>query len=109
MNMIAAGYRAGGKTGTAEKVLNGRYQSSANLNAFASSFPLDHPRYVMVVLVDEPKAETPQSGTTAGWNAGEVSGRIIQRIAPMLGVAPDFDPMLDEKLVPSELAGRPDA
>lgn len=109
MNKIASGYRAGGKTGTAEKVLNGRYQSSANLNAFASAFPLENPRYVMVVLVDEPKAETPQSGTTAGWNAGEVSGRIIQQVAPMLGVAPDFNPMLDENLVPPELAGRPDA
>ena len=109
MNKIATGYRVGGKTGTAEKVLNGQYEKSANLNAFASAFPLDDPRYVMVVLVDEPKAETSQSGTTAGWNAGEVTGRIIQRVAPMLGVAPDFDPTLDEKLVPPELVGRPDA
>lgn len=109
MNRIAAGYRPGGKTGTAEKVLNGRYQSSANLNAFASAFPMDDPRYVMVVLVDEPKAENPQSGTTAGWNAGEVTGRIIQKVAPMLGIPPNFDPVFDDNLVPSELAGRPDA
>jgi cell division protein FtsI (penicillin-binding protein 3) len=103
MNKIAAGYRAGGKTGTAEKVVNGRYQANTNLNAFASAFPLDDPKYVMVVLVDEPKAENAQSGTTAGWNAGEVSGRIIQKTAPMLGIAPDFDEALDSALVPPEL------
>ena len=90
MNKIAAGYRAGGKTGTAEKVVNGRYQANTNLNAFASAFPLDDPKYVMVVLVDERKAENAQSGTAAGWNAGEVSGRIIRQVAPMLGIAPNF-------------------
>jgi len=103
MNKIAAGYRAGGKPGTAEKVVNGRYQANTNLNAFASAFPLDNPKYVMVVLIDEPKAENAQSGTTAGWNAGEVTGRIIQKAAPMLGVAPEFDEGLDRALVPPEL------
>ncbi len=106
MNKIADGYRAGGKTGTAEKVVNGRYQANTNLNVFASAFPLDDPRYVMVVLIDEPKAENAQSGTTAGWNAGEVTGRIIQRTAPMLGISPDFDDALDAELVPPELAGQ---
>lgn len=109
MNKIADGYRAGGKTGTAEKVLNGRYQANTNLNAFASAFPLDDPKYVIIILVDEPKAENPQSGTTAGWNAGEVAGRIIRRSAPMLGVAPDLNPNLDQALIPPELVGRPDA
>ncbi|WP_055045188.1 peptidoglycan D,D-transpeptidase FtsI family protein [Devosia sp. A16] len=103
MNKIANGYRAGGKTGTAEKVVNGRYSSNVNFNVFASAFPLDNPRYAMVIIVDEPKAENAQSGVTAGWNAGEVSGRIIQRAAPMLGISPDFSAMLDENLVPPEL------
>ncbi len=105
MNKIAAGYRVGGKTGTAEKVVDGRYAANTNLNTFASAFPMDDPRYVLLVLVDEPKAENPQSGTTAGWNAGEVAGRIIQRSAPMLGIAPDFDPSLDAALIPEELKG----
>ena len=48
-----------------------------NLNVFSSAFPLDDPRYAMVIIVDEPHAENEQSGTTAGWNAGEVTGRII--------------------------------
>jgi cell division protein FtsI (penicillin-binding protein 3) len=99
MNMWADGFRAGGKTGTAEKVIDGRY-SNKDFNVFASAFPLDDPKYAMVVLVDEPHRENAQSGTTAGWNAGEVSGRIIARVAPMLGVAPNFDEMIDEKLVP---------
>lgn len=103
MNKIANGYRAGGKTGTAEKVVDGRYAANTNLNTFAAAFPMDDPRYVLLVLVDEPKAENPQSGTTAGWNAGEVAGRIIQRTAPMLGIAPNSDPALDTALVPAEL------
>jgi len=103
MNKFAAGYRAGGKTGTAEKVINGRYDSSKVLALFASVFPLDNPRYAMMVLVDNPHTEPGQGGHTAGWNAGEATGRIIARVAPMLGISPDFSPMLDTELVPPEL------
>jgi len=103
MNKIASGYRVGGKTGTAEKVIDGRYSSEKNLNTFAAAFPIDDPQYVLLVIVDEPKAEGPTSGTTAGWNAGEVAGRIIQRTAPMLGLPPNFDDTLDAYLVPPEL------
>lgn len=103
MNKAADGYRAGGKTGTAEKVVDGRYSTEKALSVFASAFPLDDPQYAMVILVDEPKRENPQSGTTAGWNAGEVTGRIVQRVAPMLGISPDFDEILDAELVPNEL------
>ncbi len=103
MNKFAAGYRAGGKTGTAEKVVNGRYDSTRSLAVFASAFPLDNPQYAMVVLVDEPKNENEQSGRTAGWNAGEATGRIVQRVAPMLGISPDFSEVLDQELVPVEL------
>lgn len=103
MNKAANGYRAGGKTGTAEKVVNGRYATGTNLNVFASGFPLDNPRYVMVVVIDEPKRESPTTGTTAGWNAGEATGRIIQRVAPMLGISPDFSQILDDELVPQAI------
>ncbi|KKB84931.1 cell division protein [Devosia limi DSM 17137] len=103
MNKAALGYRVGGKTGTAEKVVDGRYSSSKVTNFFASAFPLDNPRYAMVIMVDEPKAENPQTGTTAGWNAGHVTGRIVQRVAPMLGIAPDFSEILDRNIVPQIL------
>ena len=102
-NKISDGYRVGGKTGTAEKVENGQYVSNRNLNAFASTFPVDEPKYAMVILVDEPKRENEQSGDTAGWNAGEVTGRVIAQVAPLLGVTPDFDEMTDARLVPPEL------
>ncbi len=102
-NRIANGYRWGGKTGTAEKVVDGRYSSEKVTNFFASAFPLDNPRYAMFILIDEPEAENAQSGRTAGWNAGEVSGRVVARIAPMLGIQPNTDPALDAALVPPEL------
>ena len=103
MNKFAQGYRAGGKTGTAEKVVNGRYDSGKVLSLFASVFPLDQPRYAMMILVDNPHTEPGQGGHTAGWHAGEATGRIIARVAPMLGISPNFDPMLDSELVPPEL------
>ncbi|CDP50807.1 peptidoglycan D,D-transpeptidase FtsI family protein [Paradevosia shaoguanensis] len=104
MNKLSDGYRVGGKTGTAEKVVNGRYvKNGLNLNIFASAFPLDNPRYAMIVLVDEPKRENAQSGETAGWNAGEATGRIVTRIAPMLGIAPNFDSVIDDRLVPASM------
>ncbi|KKB10002.1 peptidoglycan D,D-transpeptidase FtsI family protein [Devosia chinhatensis] len=103
MNRAAQGYRAGGKTGTAEKVVDGRYSSSKVTNFFASAFPLDNPRYAMLIMIDEPQRENPQSGTTAGWNAGAMTGRVVQRVAPMLGIAPDFSEMLDQQIVPPEV------
>ena len=103
MNKESLGYRVGGKTGTAEKVVDGRYSSTKVTNFFGSAFPMDNPRYAMIIMVDEPKRENERMGTTAGFNAGMVTGRIVQRVAPMLGIAPDFAPMIDENLVPPEL------
>lgn len=103
MNRIAEGYRVGGKTGTAEKVVNGRYGTGKNLNVFITAFPMEAPRYVMLVLLDEAEPENAQSGNTAGWNAGEVSGRIIRGIAPMLGIVPESSEILDSQLTPPEI------
>jgi cell division protein FtsI (penicillin-binding protein 3) len=87
----APGYRVGGKTGTAQKIINGRYSKSINLTSFAGVFPMDDPRYVIVVL-DEPKATKDTYGfTTAGWNVAPVVSRTVSRIAPMLGVAPNMN------------------
>ena len=91
------------KTGTAEKVVNGKYSSNRNLNVFASAFPVDKPQYAMVILVDEPKPENEHSGETAGWNAGEVTGRLTARVAPLLGITPDFSEVIDQDLVPKQL------
>jgi cell division protein FtsI (penicillin-binding protein 3) len=83
------GYRVGGKTGTAEKVVNGRYAHDQRLNAFIGAFPMEDPRYVILVLLDNPQPLPETYGfATAGWNAVPAGGRIIERIAPMLGVEP---------------------
>jgi cell division protein FtsI (penicillin-binding protein 3) len=85
------GYFVGGKTGTAEKVVNGRYSSSKRRNAFVSAFPMDDPRYLVLVLVDEPNPEKPGISATAGRNAAPTVAGIIRRIAPMLGIQPRLD------------------
>ena len=86
----APGYRVGGKTGTAEKLLNGRYTSSAVVTTFAGVFPMDEPRYVIVAMLDDPKATKDTYGFhTAGWNVAPVVSRTVSRIAPMLGVHPN--------------------
>lgn len=103
MNAIATGYRVGGKTGTAEKVVDGRYGTGKNLNVFVTAFPMDDPQYVMLILLDEAEPENPQSGNTAGWNAGMSSGRIIANVAPMLGIAPSNAVALDSALTPPEM------
>jgi cell division protein FtsI (penicillin-binding protein 3) len=86
----APGYRVGGKTGTAEKLLNGHYTSSAVVTSFAGVFPMDEPRYVMVMMLDDPKATAETYGFhTAAWNIGPAFGIAVSRIAPLLGVQPN--------------------
>ena len=97
----APGYRIGGKTGTAQKLINGHYSQTINITSFAGVFPMDDPRYVIVVMLDEPKATPETYGfTTAGWNVAPVVSRTVSRIAPMLGVTPDMnrEPNMSEVL-----------
>jgi cell division protein FtsI (penicillin-binding protein 3) len=100
-NANAAGYRVGGQTGTAQKVINGRYSQTINITSFAGVFPMDDPRYVIVVMLDEPHATPETYGfTTAGWNVAPVVNKTVSRIAPMLGVQPDMtkEPDMNEVL-----------
>ena len=88
----AEGYRVGGKTGTAEKVVGGRYSRSALLNSFLSVFPTDDPQYLVLVTLDEPQRVAATNGAyTAGVNAAPTVGRIIARIGPILGVPPKIN------------------
>jgi cell division protein FtsI (penicillin-binding protein 3) len=80
------GYRVGGKTGTAEKVVNGRYSSDKRFNAFLAAFPMDDPQYVVLAIIDEPKPEKPGMGATAGLNAAPIVANIIRRSATLRGV-----------------------
>lgn len=85
------GYHVGGKTGTAEKVVGKRYSSDKRFNAFLASFPIDDPRYVVLVIIDEPKPEQGQAAATAGLNAAPMVSNIVRRSAAVLGVQPTFE------------------
>jgi len=84
------GYVVGGKTGTAEKVsAHGGYRRKALMSSFVAAFPMQAPRYVVLVMVDEPKGQKESHGyATGGWVAAPAVSRIIARSAPLLGVAP---------------------
>ncbi len=89
-NARVPGYRVGGKTGTAEKVVNGRYSSSVRFNAFVAAFPMDDPQYIVLSIIDEPKPEKPGMGATAGSNAAPIVANIVRRAGALLGVKPEF-------------------
>lgn len=86
----APGFRVGGKTGSAEKPAAGGYNRSSVVATFAAAFPMDNPRYVVVVMVDEPRGNAYSSGQrTAGWTAAPIVRKVVMRVGPMLGVIPD--------------------
>ncbi|MER9654942.1 penicillin-binding protein 2 [Mesorhizobium sp. M0152] len=89
-NARVPGYRVGGKTGTAEKVINGRYSKDLNFNTFVAAFPMDDPQYLVFTIADAPHPEKPGMTDVAAANAGVIAGNIIRRSAAMLGVKPDF-------------------
>jgi len=83
------GYFVGGKTGTAEKIGGQGYSTNARMASFVGAFPIDDPRYVVLVMVDEPKPNATSYGyATGGWVAAPAVGRVVQRMAPLLGMAP---------------------
>src|SRR3546814_18832675 len=86
----AVGYRIGGKTGSAEKPEEGRYNKTSLVTTFAAAFPMDNPRYVVLTMMDEPKGNAQTFGLrTAAWTAAPVVKRVVERTAPMLGIMPD--------------------
>ncbi|HEY0114001.1 MAG TPA: penicillin-binding protein 2 [Allosphingosinicella sp.] len=86
----AAGYRVGGKTGTAEKPTAGGYSKKVNVSTFAAAFPMDNPRYVVIAMLDAPKGTADTYGfTSAAWTAAPVVSRVISRVGPLLGILPD--------------------
>jgi len=102
------GYYVGGKTGTAEKVVNGRYSKHKLLTDFMAVLPADKPQYLLLIMLDEPQPTPETHGfATAGWNAGPVAGKVIARIAPLLDIEPRFDlPKADQAILANATESR---
>ena len=83
------GFDVGGKTGTAEKVIHGRYSHGHNFNAFLSGFPMSDPQYVVLIFIDDP-ATGEHNSNLAGNTATPMVGEVIRRSAALLGVQPKF-------------------
>jgi cell division protein FtsI (penicillin-binding protein 3) len=83
------GFQVGGKTGTADKVINGRYAKDINFNAFVAAFPMDKPKYIVLSIIDAPQTGE-HGGRTAASTAAPMIKEIIGRSAPLLGVQPRF-------------------
>ena len=80
-----AGINIGGKTGTAEKYVNGTKSRKNNLTVFLGAFPIEAPQYTIMVLLDEPKGiEENWYLRTAAWNAVPTAGKIMDGVLPLL-------------------------
>ncbi|MCB1885389.1 MAG: penicillin-binding protein 2 [Geminicoccaceae bacterium] len=83
-------YLTGGKTGTADKAVYGRgYVKGAVVASFVSVLPVDDPRYLVLVTLDEPQGDAATHGFRyGGWTAAPVAAEIIERVGPLLGLEP---------------------
>jgi len=108
------GYYIGGKDGTAEKVVNGRYSKKQVLNSFTAILPADNPKYQLLVMLDEPKRCRKPRLYHSGWNAVPTGGKVIARIAPLLvssrgsicRVRPPYSCGIEDKPVRRNQTGR---
>jgi len=83
------GYFVGGKTGTADKSAGKKgYRKNARISSFVGAFPMAAPRYVVLVMIDEPKASADTPEATGGAVAAPVVREVISKAAPLLGVMP---------------------
>jgi len=87
------GYLVGGKTGTAEKPQGRGYSRNLQITSFVAIFPASEPKYLVFTMFDEPIGNRESFGfATAGWTAAPAAGRVVARIAPLLGVPRAIDP-----------------
>jgi cell division protein FtsI (penicillin-binding protein 3) len=102
-----AGYYVGGKTGTSEKVIGGRYSKTKLLTSFTAILPADNPRYMLLVMLDEPQGLPETHGyATSGWNAVPVGGAVVARVAPLLGMVPRFELPPSDQLILANMKDR---
>jgi cell division protein FtsI (penicillin-binding protein 3) len=105
----APGYLVGGKTGTADKLIGRRYSRNARMASFVGAFPMDRPRYVVFVMVDEPKGTKSTYGyATGGWVAAPAVRHVIERMGPLVGLRPRPEAEeagVDQLLIPAKAEG----
>ncbi len=105
----AEGYMVGGKTGTADKLLGRRYATDLRIASFVGAFPMDDPRYVVFAMVDEPKGTKKTYGyATGGWVAAPVVRKVVERMAPLVGIMPrprDEEQGIEQHLIPANFRG----
>ena len=105
----APGYVVGGKTGTADKISGRHYAERKLLSSFVGVFPINNPKYLILTIVDEPHPNKQSHGyATAGWTVAPATSRIIERIAPLLGVQPldESSPEVQRALMVESLQGK---
>jgi cell division protein FtsI (penicillin-binding protein 3) len=105
----APGYVVGGKTGTADKISGRHYAERKLLSSFVGVFPINDPKYLILTMIDEPHPNKQSHGyATAGWTVAPTTSRIIQRIAPLLGVQPvdESSPEVQRALMVESLQGK---
>jgi cell division protein FtsI (penicillin-binding protein 3) len=105
----APGYVVGGKTGTADKISGRHYAERKLLSSFVGVFPINDPKYLILTIIDEPRPNKQSHGyATAGWTVAPTTSRIIQRIAPLLGVQPvdESSPEVQRALMVESLQGK---
>ena len=105
----APGYVVGGKTGTADKISGRHYAERKLLSSFVGVFPINDPKYLILTMIDEPRPNKQSHGyATAGWTVAPTTSRIIQRIAPLLGVQPvdESSPEVQRALMVESLQGK---
>jgi cell division protein FtsI (penicillin-binding protein 3) len=105
----APGYVVGGKTGTADKISGRHYAERKLLSSFVGVFPINDPKYLVLTMVDEPHPNRQSHGyATAGWTVAPATSRIIERVAPLLGVQPvdESSPEVQCALMVESLQGK---
>jgi cell division protein FtsI (penicillin-binding protein 3) len=95
------GYLIGGKTGTADKQLGKGYNTASRIASFVGAFPMNNPRYTVLVVIDEPHGiKKTFNYATGGWVAAPAVGRIIRRMGPIVGIAPALEVVFETPKIP---------
>ncbi len=73
------GYQVGGKTGTAQKLINGTYEDGAVIASFIAAAPMDDPQYSVLIIVDEPQGELTGGGSTSGYASARLLAFLMDK------------------------------